>query len=154
MFQCVICISSKLLLLTAQQCFTLLTIFFAFFYLTLAMRMEVPIQDSLASCQIFNSCLKVVSAGWQHYFHRLREQNWNKTMLINLLREMIQKGIIFNQISVLTFSLANCISLSPSASGFVYHLHKDVCFTVFKVPSHCCSRSLPNHCPLSSEKHE
>lgn len=75
MFQFVMCISSKLFPLTAQQSFTLLTILYASFYTALAMQREVLIENSLTSCQIFNSCLKAVSGGWEHYFHRLKEQN-------------------------------------------------------------------------------
>lgn len=154
MFQFVMCISRKLFPLTAQQSFTLLTILYAFSYLTLAMQRDVLTQDSLTSSQIFNSCLKVVSGGWKYYFHQRKERNWNKPMLINPPPEMIWKGIIFNQISGLTFILANCISLSPPASVCLYHLPKDEHFTVFEVPSHHCQGSLPNLCPLSSQKHE
>lgn len=30
---------------------------------------------SLTSCQVFNSCLRVASGGWKHYFHRLKKKN-------------------------------------------------------------------------------
>jgi len=87
-------------------------------------------------------------------FPQAERMQLNKPMLINHPPEMIQKGIIFNQISGLAFSLANCISLYPPASVSLYHLPKDVHFTVFKVPPHRGWRSLPSLCPLSSQKHE
>lgn len=68
------------------------------------------------SCQIFNSCWKVASGSWKHHFHRLKEWNWNEPMLINPPPEMTWKGILFNQTSGLTFSLANFVCISPPSS--------------------------------------
>lgn len=124
MFQFVACISSKLFPLTAQQSFTLPTTLHAFFYLSLSKQRVVLIQDSLTSCQIFNSCFEVVSGGWKHYFRRLTEWQGNKPSTRNdPKRDYFQLNIRLDlQLGKLHKPVPSSISFSVSlAQGCAFH---------------------------------
>lgn len=103
-------INRKFFPLTALQSFTVPTVLSAFLCCTLAVQRGVLLCGSLTSCQVFNLCLEVASGGWKCYSHQL---NWNSTTTVSPSARRSRKGIIFNQISVLTFHMASCRSLCP-----------------------------------------
>lgn len=103
-------ISRKFFPLTALQSFAVPTVLSAFLCCALAAHRGVLLWGSLISCQVFNLCLKVASGGWKCYSHQL---NWNSTTTISPSTRRSRKGIIFNQISGLTFHMASCRSLCP-----------------------------------------